>query len=134
MLFYEKFIIHFFCSRPVLIQRQCSDSWEVYRQLARTRLDHGHPSVTAGQSDISSETVSLVTRYVEEWARTNKIPANLMEDIMFRKPVYEAQVLPGLLSVNMASDNLEVSRDQLVTALHSKGKVRTIYKINLYSI
>ena len=100
----------------------------MYRQLARTRLDHGH-GVAAGQStaSISSETVSLVTRYVEEWDRTpGKVPANLMEDIMFRKPVYEAQVLPALLAANMASDMLEVSREQLVTALHSKGKVRTI--------
>ena len=39
--------------------------------MARTRLDHGH-GVAAGQStaSISSETVILVTRYVEEWART----------------------------------------------------------------
>ena len=110
--------------RPVLIQRQCCDSWDVYRQLARTRLDHGHSSVAAGQSDLSSETVSLVTRYVEDWARTARLPPSLMEDIMFRKPVYEAQVLPALLSVNMASDNMEASRDELVTALHSKGKVR----------
>ena len=112
-----------------MIQRQCGDSWDVYRQLARTRLDHGH-GVAAGQSaaSISSETVSLVTRYVEDWARTARLPPSLMEDIMFRKPVYEAQVLPALLSVNMASDNMEASREQLVTALHSKGKVRIYNK------
>ena len=132
VLFTGNLNIYIFSSRPVLIQRQCADSWDVYRQLARTRLGHGHgagTSAAAGQVAISSETVTMVTRYLEEWTRTAKIPATLMEDIMFRKPVYEAQVLPALLSVNLASDNLEVSRDQLVTALHSKGKVRYLFSI-----
>ena len=49
--------------------------------------------------------------------------SGLTEDIMFRMPVFEAELLPGLLSVSLDTEELDMAREQLVSALHNKGKV-----------
>ena len=45
---------------------------------------------------------------------------------MFRKPVYESQILPGLVSVYFDTDMLEQGRAHLVAALHSRGKISDV--------
>ena len=72
---------------------------------------------------MSEKTRGTVTSYVREWARTGRMASGLTEDIMFRMPVFEAQLLPGLLSVSLDTEELEEARAQLVTALYNKGKV-----------
>ena len=44
--------------------------------------------VAEGQATISSETVTLETRYMEERASIAIIPATLIVNIMFRNSVY----------------------------------------------
>ena len=112
-------------ARMSVLVRQSREGWEVYRQLARSRLDSltstAREKITS--APMSEKTRATVTSYVQEWARTGRMASGLTEDIMFRMPVFEAELLPGLLSVSLDTEELEVAREQLVTALHNKGKV-----------
>ena len=112
-------------ARMSVLVRQSREGWEVYRQLARSRLD----SLTStarekiNTAPVSEKTRATVTSYVREWARTGRMASSLTEDIMFRMPVFEAQLLPGLLSVSLDTEEQDEARAQLVTALYNKGKV-----------
>ena len=112
-------------ARMSVLVRQSREGWEVYRQLARSRLDSLDSSAREKitTASVSEKTRTTVTSYVREWVRTGRMASGLTEDIMFRMPVFESQLLPGLLSVSLDTEELEVARSQLVTALHNKGKV-----------
>ena len=111
-------------SRPGGLVRQCGAGWEVARQLARSRLDTeaGAEAAATMSAEISPATAATVRGYVEEWAGAGRVPGQLLEDAMFRQPLYEAQLLPALLSLQLDSP-LEAARAGLVAALHARGKV-----------
>ena len=112
-------------ARMSVLAKHSREGWEEYKQLARSRLD----SLTSTAREeisvapLTVKTRATVTSYVQEWAKTGRMAPELTQDIMFRMPMFESQLLPGLLSVSLNSEELEAAREHLVTELHKKGKV-----------
>ena len=112
-------------ARMSVLAKHSREGWEEYKQLARSRLDSltstAREEITV--APLTVKTRATVTSYVQEWARTGRMAPELTQDIMFRMPMFESQLLPGLLSVSLDSEELEAAREHLVTELHKKGKV-----------
>ena len=125
--------------RPSVVMRHSRDQWEEYRHCARSRLvDHGN-GVTGGihTSAVTDKTLKTVEDYIRQWhAAPGKIPQSLSNEIMFSRPLYESQLLPGLVSIVLKTSELEVSREQLVTRLREERRISeavfTRYKSGQY--
>ena len=78
--------------------------------LTLSHLSHPH-TLTCPQA-----VVKVVDKAVEEFAKSGRIPASVMEMIMFRKPYFIRNFLPHILAPRPATE-LDEAREGLIRAL-----------------
>jgi len=106
------------------------DKLENYRMLARTQL-LDLTNLKSSQQPVNQlmpSSLSEAKNLIMEWNNCKKIPAQIMENCMFKVRYFLSQQLPALMTCSLHPD-LITARSQLIDQLHSKGKIPAqIYK------
>ena len=62
---------------------------------------------------VTEQDLALVKTFIQHFGRTKKIPGKLTELINFKKPMFDRQIAPALLTVELSSEEEETLRGTL---------------------
>ena len=105
------------------LARLCGDQWKDYEALMRSRrLELAGGEVCINTDKVTEQDLALVKTFIQHFARTKNISSKLTEMINFKKPLFDRQIVPALLTVELSSEE-ESARDGLLKLLTEKNKV-----------
>ncbi|CAI9719317.1 Hypothetical predicted protein [Octopus vulgaris] len=115
------------------VPAQCSEVYFEYTTLVKTRLIDLKQSIfkssvssdyhsTAEKNQTSEDTENDVTAAVDSFATLDKIPANILQTIIFRRPYFVGEFLPALLKPRKLP-KIADSRMKFIKALKDSKKL-----------
>ena len=109
--------------RPTGLVRTTVDQWRDYEALVRSRRrDLAGDQATIDTGGLNEDSYTQARAFIQDFARIKKIPSKLMEISNFKRPLFDRQVVPALMTVEL-SPELEESRDLLLASLADKNKL-----------
>ncbi|XP_070205068.1 Fanconi anemia group A protein-like [Littorina saxatilis] len=118
--------------RPPFIPAKCRDLWTDYTLLAKTRLadlkvplEETNASIYSDQGNSSAQGapgLQDVEKAIAGFESSGKLPTNVMEASIFRKPYFVGKFLPALLQPRHLPDVAD-SRMKFIEALKKAGKI-----------
>ena len=106
------------------IARLCGEQWKDYEAVVRSRrLELAGGEVSINTDKVTEQDLALVKTFIQHFARTKKIPGQLTEMINFKKPLFDRQIVPALLTAELHSSELEDSRAGLLQLLAERNKL-----------
>ena len=103
--------------------RAVGEQWKDYEALLRSRrMELAGGQVTINVQSLKEEDYSQARSFIQDFAKLKRIPQKLSEITNFKKPLFDRQVAPALLTVEL-SDELERSRAALLVSLTDRNKL-----------
>eukprot|EP00106_Octopus_bimaculoides_P023160 XP_014790602.1 PREDICTED: Fanconi anemia group A protein-like [Octopus bimaculoides] len=114
------------------VPAQCSEVYSEYTTLVKTRLIDLKQSIfksssscdyhSTAENQTSEDTENDVRAAVDSFATLDKIPANILQTIIFRRPYFVGEFLPALLKPRKLP-KIADSRMKFIKALKESGKL-----------